>query len=113
MAMMIRSLPDEALLPLEGRRAILSTAREVTKVLAASGFDWVVVGGVATVLHGHIRSTSNVNVFLAEWGERVIVPSAGQNRPSPVFGALDAMTGEATTLIAQRERSAGFLQFLR
>ena len=43
----------------------------------------------------------------------MIVPSAGQNRRVPVFGALDAMTGEVTTLITQRKRSAEFLDFLR
>jgi len=68
---MIRSLRDEALLLLEGRGAILSTAREVTEALAASGFDCAVVGGVATVLHGHVRSTSDVDVFLAERDEGV------------------------------------------
>jgi putative transposase len=45
--------------------------------------------------------------------ERVIVPSAGQNRRVPVFGALDSMTGEVTTLITQRKRSVEFLEFLR
>lgn len=43
----------------------------------------------------------------------MIVPSAGQNRRVPVFGALDAMTGEVTTLITQHKRSAEFLMFLR
>jgi len=42
----------------------------------------------------------------------VKVPSAGQNRRVPVFGALDAMTGEVTTLITNRKRSAEFLDFL-
>ena len=68
---MIRSLRDEALLLLEGRGAILSTAREVTEVLAASGFDCAVIGGVATVLHGHVRSTSDVDVFLTQQDDRV------------------------------------------
>ncbi len=43
----------------------------------------------------------------------MIVPSAGQNRRVPVFGALDAMTGEVTALITQHKRSAEFLDFLR
>jgi len=42
----------------------------------------------------------------------VKVPSAGQNRRVPVFGALDAMTGEVTTLITNRKHSAEFLDFL-
>ncbi len=43
----------------------------------------------------------------------MIVPSAGQNRRVPVFGALDAMTGEVTALITARKRSVEFLDFLR
>ena len=43
----------------------------------------------------------------------MIVPSAGQNRRVPVFGALDAMTGEVTALIAAKKRSIEFLEFLR
>ncbi len=31
----------------------------------------------------------------------------------PVFGALDAMTGEVTALIAEKKRSSEFLDFLR
>ncbi len=68
---MIRSLREEALLLLEGRGAILSTAREVTEVLAASGLECAVIGGVATVLHGHVRSTSDVDVFLTKQDDRV------------------------------------------
>lgn len=45
-------------------------------------------------------------------GQRIIVPSAGQNRRVPVFGALDALTGEASVLITQKKRSAEFLEFL-
>jgi putative transposase len=43
----------------------------------------------------------------------VIVPSAGQNRRVPVFGALDAMTGEVTALVTAKKRSVEFLDFLR
>jgi hypothetical protein len=43
----------------------------------------------------------------------VIVPSAGQNRRVPVFGALDAMTGEVSAKITAKKRSGEFLQFLR
>jgi hypothetical protein len=42
----------------------------------------------------------------------VIVPSAGANRKVPVFGALDAMTGEVTALVTDKERSSEFLDFL-
>ena len=40
------------------------------------------------------------------------IPSAGQNRRVPVFGALDAMTGEVSALITARKRSTEFLDFL-
>jgi len=43
----------------------------------------------------------------------VIVPSAGANRKVPVFGALDAMTGEVTALVTEKKRSGEFLDFLR
>jgi len=42
----------------------------------------------------------------------VIVPSAGQNRRVPVFGALDAMTGEVTAMVTAKKRSGEFLAFL-
>jgi putative transposase len=42
----------------------------------------------------------------------VKVPSAGQNRRVPVFGALDASTGEVSAMITSRKRSAEFLDFL-
>jgi hypothetical protein len=45
-------------------------------------------------------------------GRRVIVPSAGVNRKVPVFGALDAMTGELTALVTEKKRSSEFLDFL-
>lgn len=43
----------------------------------------------------------------------MIVPSAGQNRRVPVFGALDALTGEVSVLTTERKRSVEFLDFLR
>ncbi len=42
----------------------------------------------------------------------MIVPSAGQNRRVPVFGALNAMTGEVSAKITTKKRSGDFLQFL-
>lgn len=43
----------------------------------------------------------------------MIVPSAGQNRRVPVFGALDAMTSEVAAMITARKRSVEFLDFLK
>ena len=42
----------------------------------------------------------------------MIVPSAGQNRRVPVFGALDAMTGQLTPMITEHKRSDDFIAFL-
>ena len=46
-------------------------------------------------------------------GAPCTVPSAGQNRRAPVFGALDAGTGNVTFLLTERKRSADFLAFLK
>lgn len=43
----------------------------------------------------------------------MIVPSAGQNRRVPVFGALDAVTGEVTALLTAKKCGADFLDFLK
>ena len=43
----------------------------------------------------------------------MIVPSAGQNRRVPVFGALDAISGEVSAMITNKKRSIEFLDFLR
>lgn len=79
MRTMIRSLRDEALLLLEGRGAILATAREVTETLSAAGIECAVIGGVATVLHGHIRATSDVDVYLPNRDDHVreVLSAAG------------------------------------
>jgi transposase len=49
----------------------------------------------------------------ARIGEPCVVPSAGQNRRAPVFGALDARTGHVTFLLSERKRSAEFIAFLK
>lgn len=46
-------------------------------------------------------------------GEDCLVPSAGQNRRAPVFGALDAQTGHVTFLLTERKRSEDFMAFLK
>jgi transposase len=46
-------------------------------------------------------------------GEPCTVPSAGQNRRVPVFGALDARSGKLVFLLTERKRSAEFIAFLR
>lgn len=58
-----RSIREEALLILQGRGAILDTAREVSEVLRAHQIEGAIIGGVAVVLHGHVRTTVDVDVY--------------------------------------------------
>ncbi len=51
---------------LEGRGAILDVARAVTRVLIDGDVEGAVIGGVAVTLHGHVRATSDVDVFVPE-----------------------------------------------
>src|SRR6184192_3328155 len=55
----------EALLMLDKRGAILDTAREVSRVLKQHKVRGAIIGGVAVVLHGHIRTTKDVDVYVA------------------------------------------------
>ena len=59
-------LRDEALLMLEGRGAILDVARTVSRLLVDRGIDGAVIGGVAVTLHGHVRATSDVDVYVPD-----------------------------------------------
>jgi Nucleotidyl transferase of unknown function (DUF2204) len=59
-------LRDEALLMLEGRGAVLETARHVSRVLQENHIAGAVIGGVSVTLHGHVRATSDVDVFVPE-----------------------------------------------
>jgi len=55
----------EALLTLHGAGPILETAREVSRLLREAGLEGGIIGGVATVLHGHVRTTLDVDVFVS------------------------------------------------
>jgi hypothetical protein len=57
-------LRDEALLMLDKRGAILDIAREISHLMRAAGIPGVVIGGVAVVLHGHLRTTKDVDIFI-------------------------------------------------
>jgi hypothetical protein len=59
-------LRDEALLMLGGKGAILDVARRVSRVLESYNSQGAVIGGVAVVLHGHVRTTTDVDVFVPE-----------------------------------------------
>lgn len=51
---------------LEGRGAVLDAARAASRVLAESGIAGGVIGGVAVMLHGHVRATSDVDIYVPE-----------------------------------------------
>lgn len=53
---------------MEGRGTILSVARDVSRVMKAAGVDGAVIGGVAVVLHGHVRTTLDVDVVVPDDG---------------------------------------------
>jgi len=59
-----RNLRDEAVLILDKRGTVLDIAREVSRLMRAAGCPGVVIGGVAVVLHGHLRTTKDVDIFL-------------------------------------------------
>lgn len=58
------TLRDEALLILDNRGAVLDIAREVSRLMRAAGIPGAVIGGVAVVLHGHVRTTKDVDIFV-------------------------------------------------
>lgn len=59
-------LRDEAILMLDKRGAILDTAREISGLLRHHKIDACVIGGVAVVLHGHLRTTKDVDIFCGD-----------------------------------------------
>jgi len=57
-------LDREAMLMLEERGAVLATAVWVSRILAEAGVDAAVIGGIAVVLHGHLRTTRDVDLLV-------------------------------------------------
>jgi hypothetical protein len=57
------NLRDEALLLLDKRGKVLDIAREVSRLMREADIPGVVIGGIAVVLHGHIRTTKDVDIF--------------------------------------------------
>jgi hypothetical protein len=58
------NLRDEVLLILDKRGAVLDIAREVSHLMRTAAIPGVVIGGIAVVLHGHVRTTKDVDIFL-------------------------------------------------
>lgn len=59
------NLRDEALLILDKRGTVLDIAREVSHLMHEVGIPGLVIGGIAVVLHGHVRTTRDVDIFIA------------------------------------------------
>jgi len=58
------NLRDEVLLILDKRGTVLDIAREVSLLMHTAGIPGVVIGGIAVVLHGHVRTTKDVDIFI-------------------------------------------------
>lgn len=48
---------------LHGGGMILEVAREISRIIRAADLDAAIIGGVAVVLHGHVRTTLDVDVY--------------------------------------------------
>jgi hypothetical protein len=57
-------LRREALLMLENSGTVLDTARVVSRLLRQAKIKGAVIGGIAVVLHGHVRTTRDVDVLM-------------------------------------------------
>jgi len=55
---------DEALALMDGGGAILDTARDISILIRGSTVSATVIGGVAVVLHGHWRSTKDIDILV-------------------------------------------------
>ena len=59
-------LRDEAMLMLDKRGSVLDTARRVSTLMQENNIKGAIIGGVAVVLHGHIRTTKDVDVLIQQ-----------------------------------------------
>jgi hypothetical protein len=59
-----RTHRDEALRLLDRTGSILDLAQEISRLMREAEIPAVVIGGIAVVLHGHIRTTKDIDLFL-------------------------------------------------
>jgi hypothetical protein len=57
-------LREEALLLLDGRGALLDAAREISGAFRDRQIVGAVIGGIAVLLHGYVRTTTDIDLFL-------------------------------------------------
>ncbi len=79
-------LRDEALLLMDGRGSLLDTARDLSRLLRDAGLSGAVIGGIAVVLHGHLRTTRDIDIY--------------SNEPLDILA--DLLTSQGFTLDAAR-----------
>jgi hypothetical protein len=86
-------LREEALKLLERRGKILELARELSQLMRRQAIPGVVIGGIAVLLHGHVRATDDIDVFVdpASPGLKDLLIAAGfqfdeQRRESLRYG---------------------------
>jgi hypothetical protein len=60
------ALRHEALRLLERRGSLLELGREISGMMHREKIPGVVIGGIAVVLHGHVRSTTDIDIFLEQ-----------------------------------------------
>jgi len=98
---------------LEGKGAILEIARRVTRILDETKTDGAIIGGVAVVLHGYIRTTADVDVFvsgpLKEFSNRLTDAGFTFSKNQQEFHAL----GVPIHLVSQNETSIKPSKFTR
>jgi hypothetical protein len=56
---------EQGLLTLQGAGPILDVAREVSRLLHDQQVEGAIIGGVAVGLHGRLRATNDVDVYVA------------------------------------------------
>jgi hypothetical protein len=51
---------------------ILDLARELSAKLEERGINAAVIGGIAVLLHGHVRTTTDIELFVSEDRDRLV-----------------------------------------
>jgi hypothetical protein len=61
-----QNLRHEAMLMLDKRGAVIETAKVIPRLLRDNQIPGAIIGGVAVVLHGHIRTTRGVDELIQQ-----------------------------------------------
>ena len=49
---------------MDNRSSLLDIARELSRLMREGGIAGAVIGGIAVVLHGHVRTTKDIDIFV-------------------------------------------------